>query len=301
MESRRPGLIGPLILITAGVLFLLANLDLLPFTFWEIAARFWPLLLILIGLDILIGRRSVVGAVIVLILWLALIGGAIWLASPQGRAYLPSAATVTDNVVQPLGDIKSASLSLDNGISSMTVNSLASDPANLVQGTFRHPQGTSLLKTYNTFGSEGRLALSQQGTSLNFWLPTESEWVLGLNPQIPIALSVNSGVGRVILDLNGLTMTTLNINSGVGSINVTTPGSGNVTMRLNGGVGSANITIPSGVAASIDVNRGLGSINVNETRFPRFDSNTFRSTEYATAANRMDIEVDGGLGSINIR
>ena len=44
----------PVILITAGVLLLLAALDKLPDLHWEAALQLWPLLLIFIGLDIIV-------------------------------------------------------------------------------------------------------------------------------------------------------------------------------------------------------------------------------------------------------
>lgn len=76
-------LVRPLILIGLGLFFLLSNLGLISWNFWEAVGRLWPIFLIAMGLDLLIGRRSllaslaVVGATAVLplvgLLWL---GGA---------------------------------------------------------------------------------------------------------------------------------------------------------------------------------------------------------------------------------
>jgi phage shock protein C len=49
-----PAALAGLILVAIGVLFLLANLDLLGWLRW---ARFWPLILIVIGLLLLLRRR----------------------------------------------------------------------------------------------------------------------------------------------------------------------------------------------------------------------------------------------------
>ena len=73
---RKPSLIGPIIMIAIGVLFLLNNLGLLPWGVWELVWHFWPLILILAGLDILIGwSRSGIAAAFALILGLLLILG----------------------------------------------------------------------------------------------------------------------------------------------------------------------------------------------------------------------------------
>ncbi len=300
MEHRPRSLIGPLVLITAGVLFLLANLGALPFTFWEIAARLWPLLLILIGLDIIIGRRSIIGSVIILVLWVALVGGILWLASAQGAGLLPTANLTTDEIVQPLGDIQSASIGLNGGIATTTVTALDTDSGDLLRGAFRHTQGATLAKTYNVVATEGRLTLSEQGSSTVFWMPLENRWDLRLNPGLPLALRVNGGVGRVSLDLKALNVTSLLLDTGIGTLDVTTPSTGTVTLRLNGGIGSARITIPTGVGARIQSQGGLGALRVDTLRFPKFGE-VYQSTDYASAANKIDVEIDRGLGAVTVR
>jgi hypothetical protein len=46
----------PVILIALGVLFLLNNLALLSISFWRTLWRFWPIILVLIGIELLFGR-----------------------------------------------------------------------------------------------------------------------------------------------------------------------------------------------------------------------------------------------------
>ncbi|MCI0474954.1 MAG: cell wall-active antibiotics response protein [Anaerolineales bacterium] len=300
MEHRRPSLIGPLILITIGVLFLLANLGYLPLSFWEIAFRFWPLILILIGLEIIIGKRSIIGGLIVVVLWCAVIAGILWLSISSGGMFVSSAA-ITDQINQPLGEISSATIDLNIGVATANVTALGTDTADLMKGTFRHAEGMQIGKTFNMIGSEGRLALRETGTSS--WMPFgtgEARWDLALNPTIPIALRINGGIGRAELDLTALTITALNVDAGVGTIRVNAPQTGSVTMRLKGGVGDVRVMIPSGVAARIRVDKGLGALRVNEARFPK-SGNAYQSADFATAPNKVDIEVDGGVGSVEIR
>ncbi len=301
MRQRRPGVVGPLILITAGVLLLLANMGLLPLSFWEILARFWPLILILVGLEIIVGRYSIIGSLVVIILWIAMVAGAIWLASPQGSAYLPAAPpAAVDQLSQPLGDIKSASVSLKLGVSSAFVSALGTDTASLMEGTYSHAAGSSYRKDYNVIGSEGRLTLQEAGTAWVFWGLSRNRWDLKLNPDVPIALTVNGGIGTANLDLSNLSLTSLSVDSGLGTMSITTPKTGSTTMHLSGGIGSATITIPNGVAASIHVSGGLGAFSINQARFPSF-GDVYQSADYARATNKISIEVNGGLGSINVR
>ena len=64
---RAPSLIWPLVLITLGVLFLLQNLGYLPWAFWSVAWRFWPVILILVGIQLFFGRRAWVAAGLVVV------------------------------------------------------------------------------------------------------------------------------------------------------------------------------------------------------------------------------------------
>jgi hypothetical protein len=300
MEHRRPSLIGPLILITIGVLFLLANLGYLPLSFWEIAFRFWPLILVLLGLEIIIGRRSLIGGAIVVALWGAIIAGILWLSLTSGGSLLSSTA-ITDPINQPLGEITRATIDLNIGVSTANITALGPDTADLVKGTFRHSGALQAVKTYNAVGTEGRLVLRE--TSPATWMPFgvgDARWDLALNPTIPIALRINGGVGRAELDLSALTITSVNVDAGVGTIRVNAPQSGNVTMRLNGGVGDLRVTIPPGVAARIRVDKGIGALRVDETRFPK-SGNAYQSADFANAPNKIDVEVTGGVGTVEVR
>lgn len=51
--NQRTGILGPLILVMIGLLLLLNNLGMLPLGLWGTVWRFWPVILILIGLDVL--------------------------------------------------------------------------------------------------------------------------------------------------------------------------------------------------------------------------------------------------------
>lgn len=60
-KNHRPGLLGPFILIAVGLAFLFQNLGLLGSNVWDTIISFWPLLLILIGLNDLLRTNGIVG------------------------------------------------------------------------------------------------------------------------------------------------------------------------------------------------------------------------------------------------
>ncbi|MBI3914858.1 MAG: hypothetical protein HY327_11825 [Chloroflexi bacterium] len=297
MSTRRPSLIIPLILITAGVLLLLSNLGYLPLSFWDTAARFWPLIIIMIGVQIIFGRRSLVASLAIIALWVGLVGGALWFAFAQGSAPVNVALT-SDAISEPLGEIKSAVINLDLGVSATTVKAASADSTDLVSGTYRHAEGMRIEKKYQIVGNEGRLSLNETGTF--FPGSPQAKLDLLLSPRVPLQLNIDGGVGSATLDLSALNAPMIEIDGGVGSLALTTPQIGAMKIKVSGGVGNLQITIPPGVAARIRVNTGIGGTNVDTARFPK-SGEYYQSADYAGAANRIDLDVNGGVGAIKIR
>ncbi len=57
-RHRHGGILGPLMLILLGVLFLLNNFGIVGWNVWGRLWRLWPLVLVGLGLELLLGRRN---------------------------------------------------------------------------------------------------------------------------------------------------------------------------------------------------------------------------------------------------
>jgi hypothetical protein len=55
---QRPDLVGALLLITVGTLLLFNNFNLVPWSIWHDLLQYWPVVLILIGLQMVLGYSS---------------------------------------------------------------------------------------------------------------------------------------------------------------------------------------------------------------------------------------------------
>ena len=85
-RTRAGGLVGPVLLIGLGLIILMNNLGVLNWSVWDMLFRLWPLILITIGLDHLIGRRSVWGSLLSLVLIMAVFVGGIFLMDARVEA-----------------------------------------------------------------------------------------------------------------------------------------------------------------------------------------------------------------------
>ena len=88
-HDRRHGYLWPLILIFAGFIFLLNNFGILPWNVWNNLVLFWPLLLILWGLQVIFGRSNAARIVVALIALFIFTGIVVYFFFTYGNPMLP--------------------------------------------------------------------------------------------------------------------------------------------------------------------------------------------------------------------
>ena len=264
---RRSGIIWGLVLLFLGLLLLLENLGYLAFLGVGVWQVFWPLVFIALGVWILLGSRM------------------------RGRVE-------TEALDLPLEGATEAEIRVDYGAGELRIDG-GSAPGTLVSGTFeggvehelRHRNGLAVLRLRSSW-----VQVWPWG-----WTPAaRRRWQVRLTERIPLALSVHSGASDCRLDLEQLKVTRLRIESGASSLNVTLPAqAGHTEVRVSTGAASLDMRVPAGVAARIRVEGALSSTQVDRARFPR-QGGLYVSPDYETAANRVDIKVETGVGSISI-
>jgi hypothetical protein len=236
MENNRGrSLFWPIVLIGGGLIWLLANLNLIPGLNLRILFRLWPLILIAIGLNLLIGQRApwlrtiiALGAVAVAILFLV--------AAPALQIGTPPEVK-TDRFTEPIGGADSARVQLDLSIGRSTLRAL-SDSNNLIDAQLTYI-GEIEFTVEGTQEKSVRLRGRDQSFDLDpfsFFDDNDLAWDIGLTPDIPIDLDIDSGVGETTLDLEQLTLSALNIDSGVGELSVNLPAQADAyTAEVSGG------------------------------------------------------------------
>jgi len=304
MEERRerrryPGLVWPIILITAGILFLLSNLGLLDVNFWELW-RLWPLLLILAGLDIILGRRSFVGNLIAVIITIAVVVGVVIFLITAPNVLAPSTSGVVDRIVEPLEGIERADLKVDFAAGELDVRRLT-DSSSLVEGDLELATNRKPAWQIDRQGGRASMTLGyERGGGFQSWSGRGGdEWDLELSPKVGFWLDVDVGAGRATLDLTGLDIRELNVNSGAGQSTVVLPEEGDFLATVDGGVGGITLEIPEEMAARIRVDRGLGTLDVSR-RYDK-EGDFYLTGDWGTNENRVDLEIDIGVGLVTVR
>ena len=110
-----------------------------------------------------------------------------------------------------------------------------------------------------------------------------------------------SAASRNTFDLRRLRLRSFELHTGASDTRVVLPEAAKATsVRAESGAASLTFEVPDGVAARIRTKVVLGSVQVDEFRFPP-TAGGYESPDFAAAANRVEIDVQGGVGSLRVR
>jgi len=287
-----PSFFFPLLLIAAGIVLLLYTMGMLPsFAWWRLWVL-WPAILILIGLDVLLRRAPALLRLLAALVAVALLVGAAYLVVRPGQE---SARPVQTTVAR--GDMRTGSVKIDLAAGQLSVEPLGDSPnwAEVdLAGPAQEPRVTRL-------DSTAALEIVQGGWSSGW---QESRWSVRLHPSVPAAVKVHVAVGKCVLNLTRLDVTALEVDTGVADCTVLLPAGGDVgaiPVEIDGGVGALHVVVPEGMAAQIHLDPGLGGVRVDTARFLKVNENLYRSADYEGASYRLDVDVNIGVGSIEVK
>ena len=294
---RRPSITGPVILIALGVIFLLNNLGLVELNAWDIVLRFWPILLIAVGLDILIGHRSAWGSAISLVVILAILAGGIVFFDNQ-----PRWKYAVQSVEIPLGNVGNATVTLDPAVGYLLVDALPKGSKVLIKGEVRPFSGEEIGETVDFSGTRATIDLWTKGVIVvpffSGWSDQPS-WDLALHPGVAIDMVVDFGVGKAELDLRDLQIGELLVKHGVGQTILLLPAADNMDIVLEGGIGEIRVVIPKDVGVRLRADVGIGNVQV-PSDYTR-DGDFYLSPGYAAAEKQIEVVIDLGIGSVQVR
>ena len=261
---RRDYIFWGTVLILLGGLMFLSSAGIRPFGISPMNL-FWPSVLILLGVWVMFGTFL------------------------RGEADMQPASI-------DLQGASEASLKLSHGAGRITLGAGAS-PNELLSGEFA--------------GGVKQKAI-RSGDKLNAHLETDPvvfpslfggrglEWNIRINPDVPLALRLETGASQTELDLRELKVTDLKISTGASKTDVTLPANaGETTVRVELGAASLDMSVPAGVAGRIRSESGVASIEIDTSRFP-YSNGIYESADYSSAQNKVDIMIQAGAGRVAV-
>jgi uncharacterized protein DUF2154/cell wall-active antibiotic response 4TMS protein YvqF len=305
---RHRSFVGPVVLILLGTFFLL--IELYPeFDPWPWLLRYWPLILIAIGLGKIwdsyyahghperatgpwITGTGLAWLILILFFMLAFWRGPHWRNWGTRQPW----NDLHDTQSVELEGAKSVSVDLQFSAGRLT---LTGGSSRLLDADFRYDRSSERPRVdYSLSGNDGHLTVSS-GEGGVHWGPRDNDWDLRLGTDAAINLDANIGAGESYLRLGGLNVQSLKINMGVGrlDLDLTGPRKANLDATVEGGVGSAMIRLPRDVGVRVNVSGGIGSVNPGALRR---EGDSYENDAYGKTPSTIDMTVHGGIGQIEL-
>ncbi len=277
----------PVILVGAGVIWLLANLDIIPTENLWLLFRLWPVLIIVAGLDVIFARRlPLVGA----LLGLLVVAGVVYILLSGASLGIETAPEVrTESFVVEIGNTSSVNFDLNLSVQETSVHVL-NDSANLVEANIGYVGEMDLTIS----GAEQKqIKLEQTGfPAWVSWILPEIQgeelfWDIGLSPEVPFSLDVDASTGDSEFDLANIQLENFRydgstgnsiiilpasiegydviIKGSTGSLDLVLPAESNLTIRLDGSTGKITLDVPENAAVQVKVlDGGTGDLQTPE-------------------------------------
>ncbi|TAK23903.1 MAG: hypothetical protein EPO26_07475 [Chloroflexota bacterium] len=297
-SRRRGGLVWPLILIAVGAIFLLQNFGILAPNAWHQVWRLWPLVLVLIGIEILF-RGRISGVVTGFLVAGLLIGGLAALAVIP-RLTLVAGPIETREFEYRLDGATQANVNLEFGAGRLVVGALSAGDGRVGRLTYTGPDALRPNARYSMRNGLGDLRFTIRPGAGEF--AVFPNMTADLNRDVPMTLRVTSGASDATIDLTELRVSRFDLETGASSTRIVFPRSAGATeARLRTGAASLVMEVPEGVAAQVRHSGGLSSLDIDQARFPNVERNLYRSADFATNPNRVDVRVDSGASSVTVR
>jgi len=120
-----------------------------------------------------------------------------------------------------------------------------------------------------------------------------------LNPNPIWDISVETGATSLDFDLTKFKIRTLKLSGGAASFDVKLgQPQVNTNVEVSTGMASVNINIPQNAACRIKTDSGLSSTDFDG--FTKKDDDTYETPGYETAANKINININGGISDFNV-
>ncbi len=296
MHPRYRSFFWPVVLIMIGIFALLVDMNVISADRLYRLGDLWPLILIVIGLE-LITRRALKGPAVdvaaALILLIAA-GGVVAYVS-----FGPSipAGTQTFDTSGAVGNLPAARLQMDVGGATMTVEGNTSLGSDLYRA---HIEYSGPKPSVTLDSSSGELHISQQG---GFLLFGNRRFILDLqiNPSVPWSINVNSGAVDDTFKLSTINVSSMELDTGASREDITLgPPTGMVPISINGGALTVLVHRPTGAEVSVQVSGGAVSLTGDGQQARGIGSKNWQSGGYEGAADAYTIAVNGGACTVTV-
>ncbi len=281
-------------ILSFGIVLLLQATGVIEWRLWGTLWKFWPVLIIALGLAIIIPRR--LGWLLAAIEIVA-IGICVWVSAAQYAPSLGHDLTIVEQrFTYPVIGVERADVKIDFSAGSLVVTGLQKNSQLLTEISDGHeaqgkPQEQVVTMDASFAEWEGNVDIIVVPINSRFWDDWPVRWNLGFNPDVSIDMEIRCDGSRASLILDNLDVDALSLEMNVSSGTLTLPASaGDTVVNLDMNVSNLEIIVPKNVAVKIKIDNNLSAVSIDQQRFTR-QGDYYVSPDYETAANGIELNI----------
>lgn len=295
-----------LVLIFTGSIILLQNLEVIDFN-WHVIFRFWPVVLILVGANLLFSRGDgATAAVVSLILTVAVLG----FITHQGIT------TKEEDAYDWSGDEEYNRSGDRSKVFTEPYNdTIARAVLNISGGAMQYVLKDSTSNLFEADVSRNAANYTMFRTSqdsaetLSFKMKGDSDWnlnnrknnkaVIKLNANPVWDINVELGAGSTKFDLRPFKVNSLHIEGGAASFQLKLGQPVQTTnVFVETGVSKIEIALPESAACKINIESGLSTSDFKD--FEKQADGSFTTKNFAGATKSIVLNLEGGLSKFKV-
>lgn len=313
---------GAIFLVLLGTLFLLNTTNVVPWSIWLYLLRFWPILLILAGLKMVLPKTNIGNIIMTIVYTLFMLAAGVMsyyfavekkvpliserISEVLSGQYAMNKETQTKEeyiLSEDYTGVENRILDIFIGASELTLNDENQTYHLLSKTTYQYDGD---LPEIEAKLDEKLLSMSfsnQDVRHLGIWrfVTPVYELTLGQNT-LPTSLDITIGAGKATVDLDDTILKAVFAEVGAGELDMTLGESSlpeNINLEI--GAGDMTIAVPENVGVNMVYNLGVGEINLDDEQIEGLGQNgTYRTTNYDIAEKKLTIDAKVGVGSLTI-
>ncbi len=286
----------PAVLILAGVVALLVNTGQLSVDRIYQLLNLWPVVLIVIGLELIV-RRSMHGpageVAAALIVLVAVVGAVAYVTLTPNPA-----ATSSRDYSGQVGGLSQATVEIDVGAATIAISGSGGLGSDLYRAHIEYSGATPQV----TFDRTSTVLKIDQPNSGVFGLQSRKfALTLQLNQDVVWNITENSGATNDTWRLASTHVLGITVNTGASRDEITLgPPPAIVPVEINGGALTVRLHRPSGTAASVTVSGGASSLIADGRNMHAIGDISYESSDFPGAATGYRIHVNGGACNVSL-
>ncbi|MBF8437243.1 hypothetical protein I0Q91_09150 [Halanaerobiaceae bacterium Z-7014] len=296
-----------IILIFIGGLFLLNTLDIIRYNIWNLLFRYWPVFLIIIGINILFKSTKLwwLSPLLIIVLLVLLFVPGDYMPSyiqnfrqDSGTHMRPSTEPFeSEHEYLDNHHYFDVYLSIDSG--RIDIGSLANDNYLYKLLYNYHNEKPNLDFDFDLETNRAQLNISHMQSFEFDQVDVVNNSKLNLNKEAIHNINIESGIGRYNLELKDLDIEELIINTGISEIYVSYNDFPNETI-INSGASNIEFEFPDNIGIQIETRNITNKQDFIEKGFIEIEENIFQNEKYDEAENRIMISLSSPATNIEV-